>query len=63
MSHDHHPSAQIRSEPVPPCSYTTNGHVQIAKLTLTDRISILKVTNRTCYQQNVIGVKNNISTT
>ena len=23
MSHDHHQSAQIRSEPVPPCSYTT----------------------------------------
>jgi len=23
MSHDHHQSAQIRSEPVPPCYYTT----------------------------------------
>ena len=25
MSHDHHQSAQNRSEPVPPCSYTTYG--------------------------------------
>jgi len=27
MSHDHHQSAQIRSEPVPPCSYTTSGTI------------------------------------
>ena len=30
MSHDHHQSAQIRSEPVPPCSYTTACNVGIA---------------------------------
>jgi len=34
MSHDHHQSAQIRSEPVPPCSYTTqatpcHGHLAL----------------------------------
>ena len=27
MSCDHHQSAQIRSEPIPPCSYTTSSTI------------------------------------